>query len=93
MGRGGISPQRVAVWQFVRGAGRWVTINEIAEGTGVARRTAHALTRAFVDAGLFDEAAVSPSRRFIAAPAAEKRCRAQIQDLERAAEAMGVASK
>ena len=83
-----VSIHRLRVFLFVRRSDAWLTNNEIAVGAEVAPRTARQHTRALVDMGVFDQAAVFPGHRYQLAK--NPKGRSYIARLERAAEAFGL---
>ena len=90
MEKGEVSLHQLKVYLFARDKGSWVTAREIAEGAGVADRTArhHALT--LVKLGVFDQAEVFPAHRYRYSEKANKRNKAYMLRLEGAREAFGV---
>lgn len=68
-----ISVHQIAVYDFVKSAGRWVSMKDIISGTGVKRETVGNHCRRFVKLGIFDQAEVWPGHRFRFAELAEKR--------------------
>lgn len=79
-----ISLHQVRVYNFVGKHGGWCTAQEIAEGSGVAPRTARAHSLRFVKLGVFDQAEVFPAHRYRLSAMAPKRNKAIVQRLDEA---------
>lgn len=86
MERSEISLHQFKVFQFVKAAQRWVTNQEIAEGTKIAARTARAHTKHLVDLGIFDQAEVFPGHRYRLSDQAGKRNKGYMLRLQQAGE-------
>lgn len=83
-----ISAHQLRVYQYAADH-EWFTSAQLAQGAGVAPRTARAHARRFVQLGLFDQAEVFPAHRYRLSPLAEKRNAAMVRRLGAAAEALG----
>lgn len=59
-----ISEHQLKVFDFVKKSGRWLTTAQIAEGSGVCKRTVRHHTLRFVAIGIFEKADVSPGHRY-----------------------------
>lgn len=70
---------------------KWFTNHEIAEATGVAKRTARAHTLRFCTLGILDHLEVFPGTKYRFSKKANKRNQAYVQRLDQAMEAFGQA--
>jgi DNA-binding transcriptional ArsR family regulator len=85
-----VSLHRVRVFQFLKTARTWKTNEEVSKATGIARRTARSHTKALADLNILDQAEVFPAHRYRLSDHAEKRNKAYILRLRRAAEIFGL---
>lgn len=76
-----ISLHQVKVYEFVAGAGKWVTAKETAEATGVKYRTVADHMKRLVGIGIFDLAELFPSHHYRLSAFAEKRNKTYLQRL------------
>ena len=84
-----ISLNQLRLFEFVRDAGKWVSMREIVTATGSARETVGLHCRRFVKLGIFDQAEVWPGHRFRIAELADKRNSAIMERLKKAREVFG----
>jgi hypothetical protein len=84
-----VSLHQLRIFEFVRDAGRWVSLKDIVAGTAAARKTADVHCRRFVNLGIFDLAEVWPGHRYRLSELAEKRKAAIIERMRKAREAFG----
>lgn len=66
--------------------GKWINNQQIAEKTGVAKRTVSAHTLHLADAGIINQAEVFPAHQFQISEVGNKRNKAFFERLEKAAE-------
>ncbi len=92
MERNEISAHEVRVYHALRTATAWLSSADVARLAAVAGRTARAHCLKLVNLGLADQAEVFPSHRYRISDKAGKRNVAYLQRLERAGEALGIAS-
>lgn len=90
MERNEISTHQIKVWRSVVNNGGWMTAKEIAEETGVAQRTARMHCLNLVKLGIFDLAEVFPAHRYCASDMGDKRNKAYLLRLEKAADVFGL---
>lgn len=81
-----ISLHLLKIFQHVKKSSKWVTSKEVAEATGVAQRTSRAHLLKLVHLGILDQAEVFPAHRYQFSEMADKRNKAFMQRLEKAAE-------
>jgi hypothetical protein len=86
-----ISLHQLKVFEFVRDSRRWVTVDEIKVGAGVARRTAHQHAVNLVRLGLFDQAEVFPCHRYRLSEFADQRNKGYMLRLAQARDVFGPA--
>lgn len=85
-----ISTHQIKVWRAVLKNGGWMTARDIAEETGVAKRTASLHCFNLVKLGIFDLAEVFPAHRYRASDMGDKRNKAYLLRLEKASEVFGL---
>jgi DNA-binding IclR family transcriptional regulator len=83
-----ISLHQVKVYQYVAAGQRWMTNKDIAQGAGVAPRTARQHTKALVNLGIFDQAEVFPSHAYRLSDKAKQRNTAYLLRLQKAEEVL-----
>lgn len=85
-----ISLHQVKIFLYVKGAGRWVTNQEIAAATTFSNRTIRFHTKHMVELGLFDHAEVFPGHRFRLAEKPEVRNKGYLLRITQAIEVFGL---
>lgn len=90
MERNEISLHQVKIWKAVTNHDGWITAKDVAEKAGVARRTASLHCLNLVKLGIFDLAEVFPAHMYRASEMGDKRNKAYLLRLEKAANVFGL---
>ena len=85
-----VSLHLLKVYNFICDQKQWITAKDIAEGAGIAHRTARAHVLRLVRLGIVDQAEVFPAHRYKLSKLATKRNKAFVQRLEQAREVFGL---